>query len=82
MQKELRPLGGSPETRPGTAASCFYALQRQEQQLQGAAAKADIDLVAVVRTDQRDRNETDGNCADEYTQEAASAMPDVRKTLE
>ncbi len=55
-------------------------LERQEQQLQGASAKADIDLsrsrerVGEIETKQKQLRQ-------EYSQEAASAIPDVRKTL-
>ena len=55
-------------------------LERQEQQLQGASVKADIDLsrsrerVGEIETKQKQLRQ-------EYSQEAASANPDVRKTL-
>jgi HlyD family type I secretion membrane fusion protein len=55
-------------------------LVRQEQQLKGASAKADIDL---ARSTER-VSEIEGRQRQlrvEYAQEAATAIPDVRKTL-
>ncbi len=55
-------------------------LERQEQQLQGQSSKADIDYarakerVAEIETKQKQLRQ-------EYSQEAASLIPDVRKTL-
>jgi HlyD family type I secretion membrane fusion protein len=55
-------------------------LVRQEQQLKGVSAKADIDLarssdrLIEIETKQKQLRQ-------EYAQEAATAMPDVRKTL-
>ena len=55
-------------------------LERQEQQLQGASAKSDIDLaraterVTEIESKQRQLKQ-------EYVQEAANAIPDVRKQL-
>ena len=55
-------------------------LERQEQQLQGQSSKADIDFarakerVSEIETKQKQLRQ-------EYSQEAASAIPEVRKTL-
>ena len=55
-------------------------LQRQEQQLRGASAKADIDLArATERTVEIESKQR--QLRQEYSQEAATAIPDVRKTL-
>lgn len=79
IQRELRPLeellvrGLVPLPR-------VTALQRQEQQLQGMISKADIDLarsterVVEIETKQKQLRQ-------EYSQEAATAIPDVRKML-
>ena len=79
VQRELRPLeallarGLVPLPR-------VTALQRQEQQLQGVLAKADIDLARsterVIEIEAKQKQ-----LRQEYAQEAATAMPDVRKTL-
>jgi HlyD family type I secretion membrane fusion protein len=56
------------------------SLQRQEQQLRGASAKADIDLArATERTVEIESKQR--QLRQEYSQEAATAIPDVRKTL-
>ncbi|MEQ1611399.1 MAG: HlyD family type I secretion periplasmic adaptor subunit [Hyphomicrobiaceae bacterium] len=79
VQQELAPLeelltrGLVPKTRVTT-------LQRQEQQLQGMSSKADIDLARsterVVELESKQKQ-----LRQEYSQEAATAIPEVRKTL-
>lgn len=79
IQRELRPLeklfeqGLVPLPRVTT-------LQRQEQQVAGASTKADIDLARaterVVEIDTKRKQ-----LRQEYTQEAATAMQEVRKAL-
>jgi HlyD family type I secretion membrane fusion protein len=55
-------------------------LVRQEEQLKGVSAKADIDLARskerIVEIESKQKQ-----LRQEYAQEAATAMPDVRKTL-
>lgn len=56
------------------------SMQRQEQQLRGAVAKADIDLSrATERVSEIEGKQK--QLRQEYSQEAASAIPDVRKQL-
>ncbi len=55
-------------------------LERQEQQLQGASAKSDIDLArAIERVSEIESKQK--QLKQEYVQEAANAIPDVRKQL-
>ena len=79
IQRELRPLE-ELLTRGLVPLPRVTALQRQEQQLQGMISKADIDLARsterVVEIDSKQKQ-----LRQEYSQEAASAIPDVRKTL-
>jgi HlyD family type I secretion membrane fusion protein len=79
IQRELRPLE-ELLTRGLVPLPRVTGLQRQEQQLQGMSAKADIDLARsterVVEIDSKQKQ-----LRQEYSQEAATAIPEVRKTL-
>lgn len=79
VQRELRPLEALLE-KGLIPLPRVTSMQRTEQQLEGAISKAVIDLARaserVVEIDTKRKQ-----LRQEYTQEAATAMPDVRKTL-
>lgn len=56
------------------------ALERQQQQLEGVVAKADIDLARSVEK-LAELDARSQQLRQEYVQEAANALPDIRKTL-